>query len=205
MPERPLLTPAPRRGAGPPSWPAGARLLGILTLAAIATPLQAREVRATFLSVEEGGERRNRILEDVRYGYFVRDFLNKRTPKPQPPPGTPLPHRDRTLRKRSIILQNDKIPLHMIQSIQFSYRSTDTPGTQELVLRVELDTGLKRDVPASELRGYESFAPPFLEGKDGGTPRRFALPPYRVEGAGRGEMFLEKVEFQSAPPRNRRR
>jgi hypothetical protein len=181
------------------------RGLAVLVLGAVALPAQAREVRATFLSVEDGGERRQRAMQDVRYGYFVRTFLSKRVPKSQQAAGAPVPHRDRTYRKRNLILQNDKIPLHMLQSIRFSYRPSDTPGTEELVLRVELDTGLERDVPASELRGYGSFAPPFLEGTEDGVPRRFALPPFRAAGSAGGEMILEKVVFDPVVRRTTRR
>lgn len=175
-------------------------LVWLLVWGGAAGSAAAREVRATFLALEPSGERTQITLEDVRYGYFVRSFLERRPPEgevAEEGSGAPLRHRDRTIRKRSLVLQIGKIPFHTIRSIELAYRPSGTPGSEVLVLRVTLVTGMERDVPATDLRGFESFREPFLEGREGGKARRFALTPFRPEGGGEGQEWLEKVVFHT--------
>jgi hypothetical protein len=193
--------------------PERAKALAVLAIAVtvLSPAASAREVRATFLSLGADGERQQSTLSDVRYGYFVRDLLAVRPRRADPGEAGPatqaVPHRDRTLRKRALILQNAKIPLHMIRSIDFSHREADTAGAYELVLRVTLVTGTERDVPASELRGFESFSPPFLEGVEGQTVVRYALTPFRRGSEEPRQGDLERVVFHTqrrAPPERKK-
>lgn len=194
----------PERVAGRSRAPRAA--LAALCLAAAFTAAQARGVRATFLAVGASGEREQVTLSDVRYGYVVRRLLDRRTPKAAPGAGpAPLPYRDRTIRKRALVLQNERIPLHMIRSIEVGYRPSSTPGTQVLALRITLETGTERDVPGIDLRGFEGIEPPFLEGMDGDTPRRFALAPFRAEASAAQGPALEKVLFHNRPRGGRAR
>ena len=192
-----------RRAARALPWAAA---LAAACMAGAGYPALARPARATFLSLGADGRRQQHTLEDVRYGYFVRTLLDKKPSGKNADPEGGLPRRDRTLRKRYLALQDGKIHFHMIRSIEFAYRASDTPGAHMLVLRVTLETGTELDVPSSELRGFESFKAPFLEGREGAEPRVFELEPFMPEGATRRAPALEKVLFHNrarAPQRRR--
>ena len=191
----------PREGARR----AAPRLLLAVLLAATASPVAAATVRATFLFVDESGQQQQETLSDVRYGFMVRRFLSVRTPEPiEGQPGAPLPHKDKPFRRRGLLVQDRKYPLYIIRSIELGYRPSDTAGVEALVLRVTLVSGLEFDVKGSELRGFESFNPPFFEGKKEGVPLRFPLPAFRREGENTPGPALQKILVHGRPPAGKR-
>jgi hypothetical protein len=194
------------RGRGPGRREVGGRrraarrALVAFLLAGVAWPAPAATVRATFLFVDEHGQQQE-TLADVRYGYMVRRFLSLRTPEPvEGQKSAPLPHKDKAYRKRSLILQDRKFPLYTIRAIEVGYRPSDTAGVEALVLRVTLVGGLEMDVKGSELRGFESFSPPFFEGAGEKGPLRFLLPAFRREGESAPRPALQKILVHGRPP-----
>jgi len=169
-------------------------LIGVL--AAAPGLVEARQHRATFLFTDERGEIRQETLIDVRYVYVERRFLSAEPPEGGSPGTTPLPYRDRAIRRGSILLQNSRISFDVIRSIHFDYRGSETAGTEELVLRLTMTDASERDVPASDLRGFAGSTSPYLEGKidEDSEAIRFELPPFRRE-AQQTESRLEKVFF----------
>jgi hypothetical protein len=193
-----------------PERPPGVRPLpavaALLACAASAAPALAAGARATFLYVDEQGERQQRTLDEVRYGYRLRTYLDKR-PAKDAPAGAPLPHKERLVRKGSLLLQTRKIQFHALNSIEVGYRPSDTAGTEVLVLRLTLVGGEEIELPSTDLRGFEGFEPPFLEGADGGEVVRFPLAPFRPDGAATAPPALERVFFHHRlpPPRSGKR
>jgi hypothetical protein len=171
----------------------------LLAWGAPQAPARAAGARATFLYVDERGERQQKTLDDVRYGYRVRTYLDKR-PAKDAPAGAPLPHKERTLRKGSFLLQTRKIQFQVVNSVELRYRPSDTAGTDALVLRLTLVGGEEIDLPSTDLRGFEGFEPPFLEGKEGDQVARFPLVPFRSAGSAPAPPALEKVFFHHRLP-----
>ncbi len=154
---------------------------------------QARRVRVTFLFVDDQGVRQQETFPDARYAYFERKLLNVRS---RPSDSSSLPHRDRTIRRRALLLQEGRISFQAIRSIEFSYRGTDTEGTEELVLRLTLTNGKSLDVRGRELKGFASFRPPCLEGViDKKSSVRFSLPAFRR--VGEAPLRIQKAFFHS--------
>ena len=171
-----------------------AGLIGIVAMAP--GIVEARQHRATFLFLDESGQTRQETLINVRYVYVDRRLLNTNPPKGSSPETTPLPYRDRPIRRRSLLLQNSRISFNVIRSIQFVYRGAGTVGTEQLILRLTMTDGSKRDVPSSDLRGFAGATSPYLEGRidKESEPIRFELPPFRRE-AEQADSGLEKVFF----------
>jgi hypothetical protein len=184
---------------------AAPRILLAVLLAATASPTAAATVRATFLFIDESGQTQQETLSDVRYGFMVRRFLNVRTPRPaEGQPGAALPHKDKPYRRRSLLLQDGRYPLYLVRSIELGFRPSDTAGVEALVLRVTLVSGLEIDVKGSELRGFETFSPPFFEGKRGEEVLRFMLPAFRRQGESAPGPALQKILVHGRPPAGRR-
>jgi hypothetical protein len=177
---------------------------GLLLFAAASTPARAVPARATFLYIDEQGERQQRTFENVRYGYRIRTYLDRR-PSRDAPAGAPLPHKEKVVRKGSFLLQTRKIPFQAVAAADLGYRPSGTAGTELLVLRLTLVGGEKIDVPATDLRGFEGFEPPFLEGGDGDRTVLFPLAPFRAAGSTGPAPRLEKVFFHHRLPAPRSR